>query len=238
MRSGKMVHCFEFILLFYCYLQRETLQKHIPYFFWFCYGLACYSLLELLFVDVLLSSKFQFVNVLFPWLNTHFGVVDFNFTAFINYLIKFVFIALFLRDSFKSPTLKQTFQYLMWALVVFEVVQVVVFKSYQGYDSLSSTVKNFFILGGAGLLLYYIYRAPEVTLPLQKNTYFWICLGLFLPALTEFFLEFIFSKLYQTDAVSFYKYYLLRNASQMVGFTLLIVGVWQAKYLKYLLKEF
>ena len=122
--------------------------------------------------------------------------------------------------------------------MAFELVQVFVFKSYQGYDSLSSTVKNFFILGGAGLLLYRVYLSPNVSLSLQKNPYFWICLGLILPALAELFLEFIFTKLYQTDPTTFYRLYLVRNASQMVGFTLLIVGVWQTKYLKYLPKAF
>lgn len=141
---------------------------------------------------------------------------------------------LFLQDSFQNIILKKAFQYLMWVLIVFESIQVFVFKSYQGYDSVSSTVKNIFILGGFGLLLYRVYTQKNGSLSLQKNPYFWICLGLILPTLAELFLEFIFTKIYQTDLISFYKLYLVRNASQMIGFTLLIVGVWQVKYLRFL----
>jgi len=237
-RTGKIVNSLTFILLFYCYVHKEILQKHLPHFFWFCYWLGWYGVLEFLLVDVLLSRKYQFVEVLFPWLSTNFGIENLNFTSPINYLIKFIFLGLFFRDSLQNQIWKKVFQYAVWVLVGFELVQVFVFKSYQGYDSLSSTVKNIFILGGAGLLLYRVYASQNVSLSLQKNAYFWICLGLILPALAELFLEFIFTKLYQTDTSSFYRLYLVRNASQMVGFTLLIIGVWQAKYLRFLPKEF
>lgn len=237
-RMGKMVHCLTFILLFYSYVHKEILQKHFRYFFWFSYALGWYSLFELLCLDVLFSSKFQFVNVLFPWLNTHFGVENLIFTSPLSYLIKFIFLGLFFQDSLQSTTWKKIFQYLIWILVVVELVQVLVFKSYQGYDSLSSTIKNLFTLGGAGLLLYKVYSTPNINIHLQKNPYFWICLGLILPALAELFLEFIFTKLYETDIASFYKLYLVRNASQIVGFTLLIVGVWQSNYLRFVPKEY
>lgn len=238
MRSGKIVHTFVFVLFFYCVVYKEILQKHASYLFWLCYFLALYSLFELLLTDVLLAAKYQNGKLLGSWLVEHLQIKTFDFTAWLNYLIKFVFISLFLRNSLQKPILKKGFHYIMGALVVFELVQVFVFKSYQGYDSLSSTVKNIFLLGGFGLLLYHIYREPAVSLSLQKNTYFWVCLGFILPALAELFLEFIFTKLYQTDTVSFYKLYLFRNASQMVGFTLLIVGIWQAKYLRFLPKEY
>lgn len=238
MRSAKIVHTIIFVVVFYCYYSRDVIQKNIPYFFWFCYGLGVYSLMELLLTDVLLAAKYQFVTILFPWLQSQLGIQNFNFTAPINYLIKFIFLGLFFRDSLQNQIWKKVFQYAVWVLLGFELVQVFIFKSYQGYDSLSSTVKNIFILSGAGLLLYRVYASQNVSLSLQKNAYFWICLGLILPALAELFLEFIFNKLYETDQLSFYKLYLVRNASQMVGFTLLIVGVWQAKYLRFLPKEF
>lgn len=201
------------------------------------HGIAFLSVTEWLCLNVFFKPSFFLWNDIKPILKT-LKIQDTNFIGSFHYFAKFIFLGLFFRDSLQKPIWKKVFQYAVWALVVFELVQVFVFKSYQGYDSLSSTVKNFFILGGAGLLLYRVYKEPNINLSIQKNPYFWICLGLILPALAELFLEFIFTKLYQTDLVSFYKLYLVRNASQMVGFTLLIVGVWQAKYLKYLPKSF
>jgi hypothetical protein len=162
-------------------------------------------------------------------------------TSFVNpisYFIKFIFLGLFFRDVFENTQKKNFFQYLMYALVLFEMVQVIVFKSYKEYNSLSSTVKNGFILVGMGLFLYKLYRTNSRGVSLQKNPYLWFSLGFLLPALAEIFLEFIFSKLQKTDLLSFYKLYLVRNASQIVGFILLIVGVWQAKYLRFLPKEY
>ncbi|WP_255070943.1 hypothetical protein [Lacihabitans sp. LS3-19] len=112
------------------------------------------------------------------------------------------------------------------------------FKSYQSYDSLSSTVKNIFIISGSGLLLFKIYKADISNISLYKNTYFWIAFALFITAITELFLEFIFTKLHESDLVGFYKLYLVRNALQMMFFTLIIVGFLNAKYLKYLPEKY
>jgi hypothetical protein len=237
-RSGKIVQIFSFVLMFYAFVKRDILIVTIPKFYWYCYGLAAYNFLELLCSDVLLSGKYQFVTIIFPFLQNQFGIQDFNFTGPFNYLIKFIFLGLFFRDLCKNRQEKYFFQYLIYVLVLFELVQVFVFKSYQGYDSLSSTLKNIFILGSTGLFTYKLYRTSSNGISLQKNPYFWITLGLMLPALAEIFLEFIFTKLYQTDLLSFYKLYLIRNASQISGFTLLVIGFWQAKFLRFLPKEY
>jgi hypothetical protein len=237
-RYAKIFHSVVFILLLFCYQNKDKLLKSISNFFWFCYCLALFSFLELFVIEVLFSGKYQFVNTIYPFLQINFGIQDATFTFPLNYLIKFIFLSLFFRDLFKNLVLKRVFQYLMYALVLFELMQVFVFKSYQGYDSLSSTVKNILILGGTGLFLYHLYRNDSHGISLQKNPYFWLTMGLLLPALAEIFMEFVFEKLYHTDLLTFYKGYLVRNASQIVGFTLLIVGVWQAKYLPFLPKEY
>lgn len=235
--SGKIAHIGTFILFYYAIQYRSYYTPAFKYFLGFIIAIAIYSAIELTIVEVLLSGKYQFWKSIFPFLQ-QFGISDTNFTSPFNYLIKFIFLSLFFRDLFQNTLKKRFFQYLMYALVVFELVMVFVFKSYQGYDSLSSTVKNLFIIGGVSLFLYQFYRTDTGKVPLGKNPYFWISLGLLLPALAEIFLEFIFTKLYQTDLEQFYKLYLFRNASQIVGFTLLIVGIWQAKYLRFLPKEY
>lgn len=237
-RSGKIVHTITFVMLFYCYYNRESLVKYIPYFFWFIYFLGLYSLLEWFLHDVLLSAKYQFYKTIGPFLENNFGIVGLEFTSPLSYLIKFILLSLLFKDAFEAKRYKIFFQYALWVLLLFELVQVFIFKSYQGYDSLSSTVKNFYILGGSGFLLFHIYKNKTIGLPLTKNSYFWICLGLILPVLTEILVEFIFSKLYRTDLSKFFEVYLYRNACEIVGFTLLIIGIWQAKYLRFLPREF
>ena len=199
-------------------------------------GIAFITFFELAFIFVIKNRYISKENALI--ILNFLGTRTTSFLNPLSFLIKFIFLSLFLRDIFRSPQKKRFFQCLMYALIVFEVIQVVIFKSYKEYNSLSSTIKNIFILGGMGLLLYKLYRTDSRGIPLQKNSYFWISLGFLLPAIAEIFLEFIFTKLQKTDLLSFYKLYLVRNASQIVGFTLLIVGVWQAKYLRFLPKEY
>lgn len=204
----------------------------------FCGLLMFLAIIEWILGRFIFNKSFiYYISCVKPLLKS-LGIQDMNFTASVSYLIKFIFLGLFFRDLMAEKFWKTFFQGAVWVLIVFELVQVFVFKSYQGYDSLSSTVKNVFIIGGVGLFLYKFYHSDTGKISLVKNPYFWISLGLILPAFAEFFLEFIFTKLYQTDLEGFYKYYLVRNASQIIGFLLLIMGIWQAKYLRFLPKEY
>lgn len=233
MRSGRMADVYTLLLFGFAFVNRSYLFPNLKYFFWLTYGMAVFVGISATLLDVLISTNYQFIKTVGPFLN-QFGIQDLNFTSPISYLIKFIFLSLLFRDLLAPPRWKRVFQIVLWVLVVFELVQVVMFKSYLGYDSLSSTVKNVFIIGATSVFLYRFYKTTSLRITLQGNPYFWIMLGLFLPALGEIFLEFIFQKLYETDTVGFYKYYLWRNASQMIGLILMFVGVWHAKNLKYL----
>ena len=138
-------------------------------------GIAILAFTEWLFIFVIKHRYISKENALM--ILNFLGTRTTSFVNPLSYFIKFIFLGLFLRDVFGNPQKKRFFQYLMYALVLFELIQVVVSKSYKEYNSLSSTVKNIFILGGMGLLLYKLYRTESRGFPLQKNTYFWISLG-------------------------------------------------------------
>lgn len=232
-RSGRIATIYKLLLFLMAFFNRAYLFPKLRYFVWFVYALSVYLAIENIFLDVFVSGKYEFVKTVYPFLN-QFGIENINFMSPINYLIKFIFLSLLFRDLMAPPRWKRVFQISLWVLVIFELVQVVVFKSYLGYDSLSSTVKNVFIIGATSIFLYRFYQTTSLRISLQRNPYFWIMLGLMMSALAEIFLEFIFHKLYETDTVGFDKYYLWRNASQMVGVILMFVGVWYSKNLKYL----
>lgn len=206
---------------------------------WFVPLLAGIALLALLEQSFIFAIKQGYLRkeIYRPILD-FFGTDNTSFINPIHYLIRFIFLGLFFRDVIKESFWKQFFKIIMWILILFELVQVFVFKSYQGYDSLSSTLKNLFIIGGFSLFLFQFYHSDTGKLSLVKNAYFWISLSWLIPALAQIFLEFIFNKLNQTDKVGFLQYYLLRNASQIIGFLLFIMGIWQAKYLRFLPKEY
>ena len=218
--------------------KRKNIVKYPVIWFMKMIGyLAVLAIIEWVLLEFILRKSFPYFGQISPILKA-FKIQDTSFVGSLSYLVRFIFLGLFFRDLMAEKFWKTFFQWAVWVLVVFELVQVFVFKSYQGYDSLSSTVKNVFIIGGVGLFLYKFYHSDTGKISLVKNPYFWISLGLILPAFAEFFLEFIFTKLYQTDLEGFYKYYLVRNASQIIGFLLLIMGIWQAKYLRFLPKEY
>jgi hypothetical protein len=199
--------------------------------------LAILAVTELLLIEFIFIKSFVFYEDIKPIL-TELQIQDTNFIGSISYFVRFIFLGLFFRDAIGDAFIKKFFQVAIILLVIFELVDVFVFKSYQGYDSLSSTTKNIFIIGGIGIFLYKFYHTYVGQVSFVQNPYFWISLGLLLPAFCEIFLEFIFSKLYNTDEAMFYKWYIVRNISQVLGFVLLTVGFWKAKYLRFLPKEY
>lgn len=199
--------------------------------------LSILAIMEWLLLDYIWVKS----SVFYPDINPVFNrlqIQDTNFIGSISYFVRFVFLGLFFRDAIGDAFTKKFFQVAIILLVIFELVHVFVFKSYQGYDSLSSTIKNILIIGGVGLFLYKFYHTYIGQVLFVQNPYFWISLGLLFPAFCEIFLEFIFSKLYNTDEAMFYKLYIVRNITQVLGFVLLAVGFWKAKYLRFLPKEY
>ncbi len=199
--------------------------------------LAILAVMEWLLLKYVFKKSFIFFGDISPILK-ELQIQDTSFIGSVSYFVRFIFLGLFFRDAIGDAFTKKFFQTAIFLLIIFELIQIFVFKSYQGYDSLSSTIKNILIIGGVGLFLYKFYHTYVGQVSFVQNPYFWISLGLLFPAFCEIFLEFIFSKLYNTDEAMFYKWYIVRNISQVLGFVLLIIGFWKVKYLRFLPKEF
>lgn len=187
--------------------------------------------------------KFIFVNDAFFIANIRpitrpLGILDYSFISSISYILKFYFFGMPFSLIFANKRVQRIFIFLTWGLLLFELIMIFYFKSYQSYDSVSSTVKNIFILSGSGLLLYRIYKAEISNISLYKNSYFWIGFTLFTTAISELFLEFIFTKLHESDLVGFYKLYLVRNAFQVAFFIMMIVAFLNTKYLRFLPEKY
>lgn len=196
-------------------------------------GTFILNLIELILIKFILTKRFVYINEVLKMLQI-LGIKDYNFISPFSYLLKFIFLGLFFREIFKAEYLKKTFQILVYTLIVFELFMVFVYQSYQYYDSLSSTIKNIFIMVGSGLFLFLFYNNDKTNLTLQKNPYFWLSIGFFIPSITDFLFEIFFAKLYDTDLAKFYEYYIYRNISQVLGFLFLIRSFMLSKYLRFL----
>lgn len=223
---------------FSAWQKRQILQgTPVRWLYYMMILLALWAVIEWLLVFVVLKKSFFYFEYIKPILRV-LELKEMTLLNPLSYLTKFICLGMFFRGLIKNTTWKTFFQIAIGVLVAFELVQVFIFKSYQQYNSLSSTVKNVFILIGTGVFLTRFYQTDTGTIPLRKNSYFWTSMGLLLPALVEIFLEVLFSTLSKTDLVMFYQLYMLRNITQIIGFLLLIVGIWQAKYLKFLPKAY
>ncbi len=225
---------FQGITVLWAFKNKGNLESSaVIYIFYYCLLSFTLSLIEFILQKFILVREFIYFNEVYKFF-TSLGISDFNFISPFSYLIKFIFLGMFFRNIFLLEKLKTTFHYLIYLMVIFELVMVLVFDTYRVYDSLSSTIKNIFLMIGSGLFLFRFYNNSRSTSTLQNNPYFWFGIAIFLPSITDFFLEFIFYKLYKTDLSSFYKYYNIRNISQSIGLLFLCIGFHLSKRIKLL----
>jgi hypothetical protein len=236
-KTGNLVLLLNFLLFIYGKFQQNGFSKPIYSIHQLTKYLFFLSMIELILIKFILVREFRYFEQVNDFL-TSFGIKTYDFISPPSYLIKFIFLGLFFRTIFKNNHLSNFYKFLIPSLVFFELIMIFYFKSYQSYDSISSTVKNIFIISSSGFLLYNIYKSDISNISLYKNTYFWIGFALFITALSELFLEFIFTQLHKTDAISFLNLYLVRNAFQMAFFIMMIVAFLNTKYLRFLPEKY
>lgn len=237
LKTGNLVLLLNFLLFIYGKFQQNGFSKPIYSIYQLTKYLFFLSIIEFILIKFILVREFKYFEQVNVFL-TSFGIKTYDFISPPNYLLKFVFLGLFFSNVFKNKKNSNFYNYLILSLVLFELIMVFYFRSYQSYDSISSTVKNIFILTGSGLLLFKIYKAEISNISLYKNSYFWIGFALFVTAISELFLEFIFTKLHDSDLIGFYKLYLVRNAFQVAFFIMMIVAFLNTKYLRFLPEKY
>lgn len=235
--TGNFILIMNFLSFLFAYFNRKYFNRSIICIFHLLLYSFLLSIFELILIKFILIKEFKYFNQLLQIFKS-LGIRDFNFISPPSYLIKFIFLGLFFKIIFKNTHLSNFYKFLIPSLVFFELIMIFYFKSYQSYDSISSTVKNIFIISGSGFLLYKIYKSDISNISLYKNTYFWIGFALLITALSELFLEFIFTQLHKTDAISFLNLYLVRNAFQMAFFIMMIVAFLNTKYLRFLPEKY
>lgn len=209
-------------------LQRKYLNKSLKYFVVYKILNLFFNILEQVFIWAVNTWRDFFVPIL-----NRFGIGDTSFLAIFYYLNDFIFIVLFYRYLSNNKNYIKSSYYISIFLLTMILINYFFIEGYRTFGIFNPTVDSIFVFSIASFYLLHLYRS-HLMLPLQKNPYFWISLGLIVPQVISFFLFLVGDIFHKEDYALFLVMSIIKNCFLILAQVLFAVGFWRARYAQYL----
>lgn len=206
----------------------KTLNKTLRIFF-------CYCLLTLLLnlvQDIFIWSTANFKEILLPFLK-RWEIKNTNFYSILFFTKDFVLLGLFFKEILKYRVNVSWIQPMIVLLLVSTWTNHLFIEGFKDYGVFNRTVDAVFCFAVPLYFLWFIFTENS-KVPIVKNPYFWIGLGLISTALIGFYLFLAGDKIRATDKVLFFKLAIIKNVIMMIEQVLEAIGFYYARYTKYL----
>lgn len=161
----------------------------------------------------------------------HFGITNTNFLAITYQLSNFFWLGWFYA-LLMPGRYSQKVKVLAGFLFVITLINYLFIEGIQGFGIFNPAATALFTFGLAFFYLWYIYRS-QLALPLNKNPYFWMSLGLILPYLVSLFL-FVFGEPAQNENFTlFMTMTIMKDGFIIIAQILITIGFFRARYARF-----
>jgi hypothetical protein len=206
----------------------KDLNKILKIFFWYCVITFSLDISEHGLMWAVAHYKSFFVPILNKW-----EIKNTIFFQILYYLKNFAFLGYFFYELLHSHKSAKWIKRVSIFLFISSIINYLFIEGYKDWGIFNPTMDAFFCFL---LPLYYMWHLFNMNtkVPISKNPYFWIGLGLISTALIGFFLFLTQDKLEKTDLTLFYKLAIFKNCIMIIEQFLEAVGFYYARYTKYL----
>ncbi|MES2795975.1 MAG: hypothetical protein V4683_08420 [Bacteroidota bacterium] len=196
-----------------------------------------YYLLARLFLEILTKifiwSTAEHYAIFWKPILDYFQIYDTNFFNGIFYFTNFLFIGFFYRKIIANRFITSKLAVITIGLCIFQIANYFFIDGFQSYGTIGVTLSDIFLIILPCIYLYQMSNNPP-NINLQKNSYFWISLALFIPHLLQMVITFTASDLHKTNFILFCKTHIFRNIILIFSQLLFLHAFSKAKYLKYI----
>ena len=205
----------------------KSLNKSLKIFFWFCVATLGLNLLELSYVHAVNN----YTDFFMPWLK----LTNYSLTfLFILYQIKnFAFLGWFFSDLLKKYDAGSWIKWLSIGLIVSSIIAYVLEEGWRNFGVFGPTTQAIYLFIIPFFYLWYLFK-NTLAIPIVKNPYFWISIGLITPNLIGLFHYFMADTLEEIDICLLARFTIAKNCFEIIGQILLCIGFWRATFAKYL----
>ena len=206
----------------------KYLNKPLKIFLWYCIVSLILNLME----QLVIWSTGHFIDVLLPLLKK-WDIKNTSFLSILFYSKNFIFLGLFFKGILNHWINMSWIKPLIIILVIITWTNHLFIEGFRSYGVFNRTVDAIFCFGIPLYFLWFIFNENS-KVPIIKNPYFWIGLGLISTALIGFYLFLAGDKIRATDKVLFFKLAIIKNCIVMIEQGLEAIGFYYARFIKYL----
>ncbi len=226
--SGKLATGSMLIPILFAIYYWKFLNKPLKLFFWYCFLTFSLNVLEVFFIWSTVNYKETLLPLLKKW-----DIKNTSFYSILFFSKDFIFLGLFLKETLKHRVNISWVQPIIMLLLISTWANHLFIEGFRAYGVFNRTVDAIFCFAIPLYFLWFIFNENS-KVPIVKNPYFWIGLGLISTALIGFYLFLAGDKIRATDKVLFFKLAIVKNVIMMIEQVLEAIGFYYARYTKYL----
>jgi len=189
------------------------------------------SLLVNLFEQFFIWYATKFYSSIEPLL-TRLGIGDTSFIGIFFHIIAYIYLGRFYK-TLLDGTAGKVILGLAYLLLTISIVNYVFIEGYQVYGKFNPAAAAIFTFSTGVYYLYHIFRS-NLTLPLYRNPYFWLTIGVIIPNLLGVFLFIIGDAVHQEDYKFFTALSSFKNGFLVIGQILMAIGFYHAPYARFI----
>jgi hypothetical protein len=207
---------------------KEYWNEPLKRFFRFFFISFCIHVFMQLFIWTVGNYRPYFLPYMNKW-----NIRDTNFISILSYLNNFAFLGAFYVSTFKSLQLARIVKIISIALFFIALLNYFYIEDFRAYSFFNASASALFCFIIPLLHLWYVF-STDTTVPIYKNSYFWVGLGMVIPNILGLFLNFTGNKIYATDVVLYFKLSITRYYFVIFSHALIAYAYYLSRFTKYL----
>ena len=225
--SGKITIFTMLLPIVVAIIRWKKLNKPLKFFFAYCLATFLINCLELSYLEAVNNYTEFFI----PWLEvTNYSL---NFFLILYQLKGLLFLGYFFSLLFDAYGYRKIVWNASLILSLIAICTYILEQGWKNFGSYGATIDAIYI---SILPLSYLWFLTRATyeIPLMKNPYFLISLGLVIPNLIGLFLNFFGTSLQANHFCLFARFAITKNCFEILGQSLLALGFWRASYARFI----
>ena len=225
---GKIATIAMLIPIIIAFVKYLYLNKALKIMLWFCLMRFLVSLINVFIIWLVNSYKLFFEPIL-----NKLDIHNMNFISILAFLNNFGFLGWYFYIVINKSKYADIVRILSIFLFTTALVNYFFIEGYKIPSIYNSTMSSIFCFTLPLIHLWFIFNENTKVL-INKNPYFWLALGLFIPNLLIFIFALAGKKMNLTDNLLYLKVDIVSSIVQIIGFILVAIGFYYAHYTKYL----
>ncbi len=209
-------------------LKRKDLNKPLRIFLMYCVLSLVVNVSEQFFLWYA-SKNYASLEVYFKY----FDIQDTSFIGILYYVLDFIFLGWFYTLLLGKNHQGRIVLWISYLLLLVCVLNYLFIEGYKVYGKFNPAADAIFIFVLAAYYLFFLFKS-NLSLPLYKNPYAWISLGLMIPHIIGIFLFIVGDVVHKENYYLFTTLSSLKNGFLIIGQILMAIGFYRAPYTRFI----